>query len=557
MTDRTKAELAQQIATLLADNNMGDITAQDLRSVFTDVVDSMAHEDDVPELSDDSILDLAQASRNQANRGQGLGVSKGNENTLALLNFLEPRRFNQIPQGDPILIGDVVEHNGGYYGALTAHNRGSAGPNGDAANWQVLSNFQGAWRAIYFAMGTFVTHNGHLWVATGQITNAMQPGAANAPLWVRADYEAPPDTAIDNNQRVTTKGLFTQALLDLIIAGNSAQPHLNTHSSDSAAGVFAAHLAAFDHPSWFEITADFDHTQGAIDYEFRTGQYWYLPPYSSVARLIIDTRKINTLLGILGADGSIAKLQAQISNILRHGSAANLKLNPSGIDAYADIDREYTFEFINPAEAPAGVAGVYIQVSRPEDTENTGVGVSTRIGINASSRAVSFQITAARKLILDSLVNEGVNLHELEFRFFFYDQDAITAQNIVRSDAPNSPSLAAALAVVNVPFYIGARPGVPNTLQAAVDGATNAGVSSVVLPSNYTDWAVFEIAMWNGDDVLEKSIATAVIAAQASGKSFLAGRDRSGSTSTRFTWTTATRTIAGAGNDRIIYAALR
>ena len=42
MAVRTKTELAGQITTLLADNSTGNIGADDVRSVFTDVIDSLA-----------------------------------------------------------------------------------------------------------------------------------------------------------------------------------------------------------------------------------------------------------------------------------------------------------------------------------------------------------------------------------------------------------------------------------------------------------------------------------------------------------------------------------
>lgn len=41
MTVRTKAELTSQINTLLSDNTAGDISAADVRSVLTDVADSL------------------------------------------------------------------------------------------------------------------------------------------------------------------------------------------------------------------------------------------------------------------------------------------------------------------------------------------------------------------------------------------------------------------------------------------------------------------------------------------------------------------------------------
>ena len=42
MAERTKAELLSQITTLLADNTTGNIGADDVRSVFTDIIDSLS-----------------------------------------------------------------------------------------------------------------------------------------------------------------------------------------------------------------------------------------------------------------------------------------------------------------------------------------------------------------------------------------------------------------------------------------------------------------------------------------------------------------------------------
>lgn len=47
----TKAELLQQINTLLADNSSGDISAADIRSVLVDIRDSMALQSDVDGIS--------------------------------------------------------------------------------------------------------------------------------------------------------------------------------------------------------------------------------------------------------------------------------------------------------------------------------------------------------------------------------------------------------------------------------------------------------------------------------------------------------------------------
>ena len=52
MTVRDKTGLASQIADLLADNNTGDISEADIRSVATDIVESMALDTSVPDVDD-------------------------------------------------------------------------------------------------------------------------------------------------------------------------------------------------------------------------------------------------------------------------------------------------------------------------------------------------------------------------------------------------------------------------------------------------------------------------------------------------------------------------
>ena len=51
MTVRDKTELDTQITTLLADNNNRDLSEADLRSVATDIVDSMALDTSVPDVT--------------------------------------------------------------------------------------------------------------------------------------------------------------------------------------------------------------------------------------------------------------------------------------------------------------------------------------------------------------------------------------------------------------------------------------------------------------------------------------------------------------------------
>ena len=91
-----------------------------------------------------------------------------------------PQRWSTIPVNTPIVRGKVVEHGGAYFGCITAHNRGGTGPDGDAANWTLLSNFRGAWAAAFYPAGSFVTHAGLPWMATEGVVNTDPPPNAVA-----------------------------------------------------------------------------------------------------------------------------------------------------------------------------------------------------------------------------------------------------------------------------------------------------------------------------------------------------------------------------------------
>ena len=57
MTKRTKTELTSQVSDLLPDNTVGEISPSDVRSVFTDVSDSLLFWDNtVPDDADDTCV---------------------------------------------------------------------------------------------------------------------------------------------------------------------------------------------------------------------------------------------------------------------------------------------------------------------------------------------------------------------------------------------------------------------------------------------------------------------------------------------------------------------
>lgn len=93
--------------------------------------------------------------------------------------------WSEIPNGTAISSGKVVEHGGGYYGAITSHTKSSTGPDGDAANWVLLSNFRGAWSNAWWPAGTIMTRGGLPWVATSAVVlNDPAPDASNNTKWL-------------------------------------------------------------------------------------------------------------------------------------------------------------------------------------------------------------------------------------------------------------------------------------------------------------------------------------------------------------------------------------
>ena len=116
--------------------------------------------------------------------GKSPPISAANLRTVlnALVNSLSeaPQSWNTIPANTPIPLGRVVEHSGVYYGAIVAHNRAATGPDADATNWILLSNWRGAWSAGAYAPGSFVSHGAEAWVATQLVTSSDPAPNADA-----------------------------------------------------------------------------------------------------------------------------------------------------------------------------------------------------------------------------------------------------------------------------------------------------------------------------------------------------------------------------------------
>ena len=115
------------------------------------------------------------------------GVAPTAADHLTRRDFVEalaPEVWAEITAGDTIPVKKVVVHGGLYFGCITEHIKGATGPDGDAANWVLLSNYGGAWTDKWWPRGTFLSHAGYAYVATAVVrAGSPQPNAANNVLW--------------------------------------------------------------------------------------------------------------------------------------------------------------------------------------------------------------------------------------------------------------------------------------------------------------------------------------------------------------------------------------
>ena len=97
----------------------------------------------------------------------------------------EPQSWADIPSGSPVPLGQVVIHNGAYFGCIQAHNRVSTGPDGDSVRWILLSNWRGVWTDTWYPQGSFVSHASFPYAATQNVSRGdVAPNAATNTKWL-------------------------------------------------------------------------------------------------------------------------------------------------------------------------------------------------------------------------------------------------------------------------------------------------------------------------------------------------------------------------------------
>ena len=105
--------------------------------------------------------------------------------TRAAVAELVPRPWRDYPNGHTFPIGSVASHGGAYFGAITQHDKGGTGPDGDPTNWVLLSNWRGDWSDVWYPAGSFVRRNGLPYVATELVRRGdPAPDAATNTKWL-------------------------------------------------------------------------------------------------------------------------------------------------------------------------------------------------------------------------------------------------------------------------------------------------------------------------------------------------------------------------------------
>ena len=170
--------------------------------------------------------------------------------------------------------------------------------------------------------------------------------------------------------------------------------------------------------------------------------------------------------------------------------------------------------------------------------------------LNGGTREFQIDITNAEYLSM----NIG-SADYIELVGIFYDDT--NSIDIART----APLLIPVQDVNQFPASRSDLPGAPMILQAAVDGGNTAGVASITLPTNYTNWRNIEVVLWrnNGNRIGRSSLRTAVIAAQTGDRNIVLSGNLGASNLNNagaLTWDQSARTLTAQNSHRIIFAEL-
>ena len=181
-TDSAAAVTGRQLLIVLpAPGTSGDPVSQAIADVIGEALDGLA--EFTYDASNNTFAFTVQANSVTAAMARATTLAHRREwrNRLGIADD-----WSEIPANTPIELGKVVEHGGAYFGCITAHNRGGTGPDGDAVNWTLLSNWRGDWVDAWYPVGALVRRAGLPYVATQAVQRGNPaPDATTNVKWLR------------------------------------------------------------------------------------------------------------------------------------------------------------------------------------------------------------------------------------------------------------------------------------------------------------------------------------------------------------------------------------
>ena len=138
--------------------------------------------------------------------------------------------WSSIPQNQSVPLGTIVKHGNYTYMCITVHNRRGNGPDSDAGNWQLLTNYQGVWSQGYYHAGAITVQGTGVYLALHTVNNTdPAPNASTNVKWLQINNVEPPARYIELTVNTgLSVAAETAAAVPLTYASTLAKSNENT-----------------------------------------------------------------------------------------------------------------------------------------------------------------------------------------------------------------------------------------------------------------------------------------------------------------------------------------
>ena len=300
------------------------------------------------------------------------------------------------------------------------------------------------------------------------------------------------------------------------------------------------------HDELFILEVDGPQSETTHDWTFDTGA---------------DTGSSGRVIGA-GIAGAVPGIDTAL------GTDLSAIFQASGIRAVYALrnDRNYVYVTVARALISDQLANAlntfYVSVSLPQSEQSSPLvlaGVADNIVSDATTRTLRFPIQGAYDTFANSYNNAPVEARAV-----------VSLRRVNDFLHINSGTVEFGGAVIDIPkgLYQGTPDGKweqralakpPRVLQAAVNASGNNGVAALQLPTDYTTYRKVALVVWatSNNTIMEVELHTAFLAVQTrAGQRIGIGNTTARGGLVVIEWTTATRTITGDTDERIIYAEL-